>query len=570
MTKSLVFRGVAALIACAGLCAIATGDEPFPQHAGVHVLTYVSRVDGSVHRYTLYLPSVFESSAGREYPLVFFGVGYGGTAGPPPCREWADKHGWMFAGYDGRHTHHYYGVADADFDQVLHDEIAAHYPVDLTRVYFIGSSMGASGAFGLGFRHPDWFAGVAGAGGFLDYHEFWPRWQKEAVSEGKWADVFNGPDWQRVLLTAWSPVHTVQSGSLLAPYIAAGERDTVNRPFASRNLASQLAGIGAKHRYVEIAGASHGAGYDVPRMLDWLRDEALPMDPQGPNAQLATNRLEFAKNRWLRITSLFSRRRVGVVRAARSNAVFTVETQGPVRGIELDLAGFLVKQHPDRPLEVFINDRQVHAGPPAAVRLRRSSPRQDDWRVVPREDPGRKTAGVEGPINHVFTTPFVIVYGSNDRDRDEALRIAGAYNPTCFADVTPIPDGALTEELAARKSLVLVGTEQSNQWLARMAAIAGEGGSWPLSLTEESISIRGIDRTYDARDYGVLLVHPSPFGGPYILTSHGATDTRIFNFGCFMLFSLPDHVIFSKRDGSFVEAGLFGETWRIVRPGGRE
>jgi len=546
------------------------GAGSFPQNPGVHTLTYVSRVDGSAQRYTVYLPRGFQASGERRHPLAFFGVGYGGTAGAPPEREWADKHGWVFAGYDGRHTHHYYGVADADFDQVLHDEIGAHYPVDLTRVYFMGSSMGGSGAFGLGFRHPDWFAGVSGAGGFLDYDEFWPRWQEKPVAEGKWAEVFSGPGWQRVLLTAWSPVHTVHSGWQLAPYIAAGERDTVNRTFASRRLAGRLEKIGARCKYVEVPGGAHGAGYDVAEMLEWFRKETHAVDMHCPEANLATNRLEFAKNRWVRITSVFSREGVSVVCASRGSEVFSVNLEGPVRGIELDLRGFLVKARPGRPWEVFINDGKVYAGPPDVVRVRRSSPGEEDWRVAGEEDAGRKRAGVEGPINHVFATPFVIVYGSTERDRAEAGRIAEAYNKTCYAEIEAVPDHAVTDETAARKSLVLVGTEGSNRWLAKMAEVRDGGGAWPLTLTEESISIREIEGAYDTAEHGVLMVHPSPFGGRYVVAAHGVTDARVFNFGCFMVFSLPDYVIFSKKDMDFVEAGLFDETWGVVRPDGRE
>ena len=204
------------------------------------------------------------------------------------------------------------------------------------------------------------------------------------------------------------------------------------------------------------------------------------------------------------------------------------------------------------------------------MRFRRSSPEEQDWRVAGEKDAGRKTASVEGPVNHVFATPFVIVYGSTERDREEARRIAEAYNKTCYAEIEAVPDHAVTDDIAGRKSLVLVGTEGSNRWLAKMAEVRDGGGAWPLTLTEESISIRGIERAYDTPDYGVLLVHPSPFGGRYVVAAHGVRDTRIFNFGCFMVFSLPDYVIFSKKDAGFVEAGLFDETWGVVRPDGRE
>jgi len=574
MRKSLFFCGVASVIVWASASA-AAGAGSFPQSPGVHTLTYVSRVDESVQRYTVYLPRGFEPSSGRRYPLVFFGVGYGGTAGAPPKRDWADEHGWIFAGYDGRHTHHYYGVADADFDQVLHDEIAAHYPVDLTRVYFIGSSMGASGAFGLGFRHPDWFASVAGAGGFVDFEEFWPRWNTKAVAPSLWAAHFSGPLWQRSLLLAWSPAHTLHSGYLLAPYVAAGERDTVNRTFASRKLAKRLAGIGAKHKYVEIAGGTHGAGYDVPAMLEYFRTNNLRMEPLARELHVAANRLEFAKNRWARITGFFHRRAVSVLRArVTGHGVVEVDTDGPLREFELTLSPALTGVAERELCQVIVNSARVYRVPQGAYRLERESPDSPNWTAGGHGVMGRKNSFQEGPINHVFTKPFLIVHGTGgppgaaERDCGEAHRIADAYNKTCHADIKPIPDSAVTYEMAAEKSLILVGTEQSNRWLARMSELADKADTWPLTLTEESISIQGIDRTYGTPEYGLLLIHPSASFGCYILAVHGVRDTRIFNFGCFMMFSLPDYVIFSKRDMSFVEAGLFDETWRTVRPGG--
>ena len=85
----------------------------------------------------------------------------------------------------------------------------------------------ASGAFGLGFRHPDWFSGVGGA-------------------------------------------------------------DPINRTFASRKLSARLAELGTPHVYVEIPGDKHGAGFDVPAILEHFRTQSVATNPWLPDYVLAS------------------------------------------------------------------------------------------------------------------------------------------------------------------------------------------------------------------------------------------------------------------------------------------
>ena len=222
-------------------------SAPIP---GVRELSYTSEIDGSVQPYILCLPKGFKPDNKAKYPAVFFGVGYGGKCGPPPCQDWADQHGWVFISFDGRRRLHYNGIAERDFDQLLHRDLPRQgVPVDRDRVFFLGASQGASGAFGFGLRHPDWFCSVGGSGGFVDVDEWYPRWDGDPITvpgqPPAWPKEYNGPAWRWPAAMAYSARHHAEQAYWLSPYLHVGERDEINR--AVRSAQSLGAALGSGH-----------------------------------------------------------------------------------------------------------------------------------------------------------------------------------------------------------------------------------------------------------------------------------------------------------------------------------
>jgi len=131
---------------------------------------YTSSIDGSSQPYAVYVP-YFYNQPDTAYPVIFIGHGFGGgridTSFSSFQQDFADTHHFLLVKVHGRGDTFYDGVGEVDFFDVL-VEVKKQYQIDETRIYFEGSSMGATGAYRLGIRHPHIFAAVGGANGWAD------------------------------------------------------------------------------------------------------------------------------------------------------------------------------------------------------------------------------------------------------------------------------------------------------------------------------------------------------------------------------------------------------------------
>ncbi len=126
--------------------------------------------------YGLYLPSPY--LAEMPHPVIFIGHGFGGHANASfniTQMRFADANGVLLVKLQGRGNTFYDGAGEVDFREVLAD-LRASYNIDMSRLYFEGASMGATGAYRLGMRHPDIFAAVGGVDGWGDYRSWYAQW----------------------------------------------------------------------------------------------------------------------------------------------------------------------------------------------------------------------------------------------------------------------------------------------------------------------------------------------------------------------------------------------------------
>ena len=145
--------------------------------SGPQVVTFFSDVDDSGQPYALYLPPSFDAS--KQYPLVIslhgagsnhrlnlrrvFGQGNrpGETDGEasryfPKLRD-VD---YIVASPFARGTMGYQGIAEKDVYDVMAD-VKRRFPIDESRVYLTGLSMGGGGALWLGLTRPGLWAAIA-------------------------------------------------------------------------------------------------------------------------------------------------------------------------------------------------------------------------------------------------------------------------------------------------------------------------------------------------------------------------------------------------------------------------
>lgn len=199
---------------------------------------------------TYYHLSVPEGYSGLErIPLVFYlhggGVGQGEPNDIIALRRFTDPKGWIMVcpSAPNRDRDGVRMWCQGEGEACVLDLIARlseQYAIDPRRIYLTGGSAGGWGTLHIGAKHPDLFAALGA----------------ECPEAGN-ADA--------------------QKLSKLPLYIVHGSEDHVCEVERVRALHAQLLGLGAVHRYVEVAGAGHDLPQESPgELFGWIAAFSLP------------------------------------------------------------------------------------------------------------------------------------------------------------------------------------------------------------------------------------------------------------------------------------------------------
>jgi len=198
--------------------------------------------------YLLFLPKGYEPQGGKKWPLILFlhGAGERGSDiwkvavhGPP--KQATNVVDFPFIVISPQCPDNQ--VWDSDALLRLLDEAQAKYPVDRTRVYLTGLSMGGYGTWNLGLTHPERFAAIApicGGGQIIDVLLAGPR---------------------------------VQSMQTMGIWAFHGAKDSVVPPEESQRMVDALNKIGVKAKLTMYPEADHNSWtetYKNPEFYQWL------------------------------------------------------------------------------------------------------------------------------------------------------------------------------------------------------------------------------------------------------------------------------------------------------------
>jgi len=152
--------------------ALVTGKDPLCDRSGDMRLAYTSPADGELVPFRILVPDPFDP--GGMYPLVLALHGAGGNENSfmdgfdRRYAQNAQRHGYIAVAVNGRGPYGgYRGKSGQDVTDVL-DLVQRVYPIDKTRTYLTGHSMGAGGTVRIGFGNADRFAALAPIAGFGD------------------------------------------------------------------------------------------------------------------------------------------------------------------------------------------------------------------------------------------------------------------------------------------------------------------------------------------------------------------------------------------------------------------
>jgi dienelactone hydrolase len=558
------------------------GRPEWPEHTGLIVRGYRSKIDGSVQPYGLVIPEARAPAGGYRLDVWFHGRGETlselnflderrkryGEFSPP---------GTIVLHPYGRYCNAFKFAGEVDVLEAI-DAVRQNYPIDPDRVAVRGFSMGGAACWQFAVHQSDrWFAANPGAG-FAETPRFLRVFQNEKVQptwyEKKLWHLYDCTDWAENL--AQCPT-VAYSGELDAQKQAA---DVMAEALEKEGI-DLVHVIGPKTRHAYHPAAK----VEVERRLASLAEAGRARFPK--SVRFTTYTLKYNRMNWLTVDALgehWTKARVKAEVWTRVSPRVIVEPEN-VEAFTIEFPpGFAPKaDEPGEPLGVEV--RKPGAEGFGETFQPFKSPRSDrSWSVSLHRSAGKwvlgrrpddrlsKSHDLQGPIDDAFMGPFLVVRptGRSPRARfqewsaKEMDRAVEHWRRHFRGAARVKDDTAVSDADIASSNLVLWGDPQSNALLAKVA------DRLPIRWTPDAITAG--DRRFDAENHALILVYPNPLNpSRYVVLNSGFTfrDYDYLN-NARQVPKLPDWAVIDLRTppdsrfpGKVVAADFFGERWEL-------
>jgi dienelactone hydrolase len=525
---------------------------------------WIDPVDGSTQFCRAHLPPGYDPA--RTWPTVLDLHGYN-PPNPLYIRFWrvdqrhdgvADRWNVISIEPHGRANAQYTGIGERDVLNCL-AEAQRRLRVDPDRTYLTGESMGGSGTWLIGSRHPDLFAAIAPIFGGWDF-----RLQRDGGFDNPAADR----PMERWLAESHSSFAGAEQLINTPVFVHHGDADAAVDVRFSRHIVQRLQRWGYDIRYREYPGWVHEDLQYRDQTLEWMLRHRRPAAPR--NVRIRSIELDGASAWWVRVDG--AERPLEMIEADAEMVEpgrLRLDTRN-VAALTLTPPAALVGSGP---LRVVWNGRAVEAPLDEGGRARLALPGRPRGQRL-------KRAGFEGGLSNAFTTPFVIVAGTTADDpetrrltREVADRLAAQWRAWQHVPPRIVADRDLTPEMERSLTLVLIGGPDANSVSRRL------WNRLPLRLTADSVTVDG--RRFAARDALVDLVYPSPVAdGRYVMVVAGtsAAGLRLWDPAAYwhpIAGFLTNYYDWTVRDGrspaiepgllpdrGWIASGVFDQSWR--------
>jgi uncharacterized membrane protein len=553
--------------------ALLAGKTPWLEKTGATVLGYLSKLDGSIQPYGLYLPETWTPRSPRRWRLDTWFHGRGDKLSEvnfiaDPARiigEFPRPDALILAPY-GRFNNGSKFAGEVDFFEALAD-LQGRFAIDQDRITIRGFSLGGHSAWHLGAHHAARWAAVAPGAGFAESEQFLHMWEKDPVTPTWWERQL----WQ--LYDAPAYAENFRDVPLVA---YSGEIDKQKQ--AADLMTKVLAAVGIQLTHVIGPGTAHkyhpDARVTIDRLVDALAEKG--RDPLPLKVALATPTLKYNRQAWIEVDALGEHWQKARVDGELDDARVWLKTSN-VTALTVALPPGRAPFAPGRPPGVRI-DGQKLMGPPVGsdrswtAHLHKAGGR---WAWGPLPEGLRKRHDLQGPIDDAFMTSFLIVtpsakaFGGDEFVEwaySEQMRAIKEWRRHFRGEPRVKIDKNVTDQDIAEHNLVLWGDPSSNLVLARLA------DKLPIRWTKAGISV-GKQSYPNGR--ALALVYPNPLNPRrYVVLNSGFT-WREYDYldNARQSPKLPDWAVIDlsvKPDahvpGKIVDAGFFGEAWELKPP----
>ena len=498
---------------------------------------YFARNDGSAQPYYVALP--FGYTPTKKYPLIVFLHGYSPDLSRInpwlPSDEFvqsAQKRGFILAMPYGRRNSDFVQWGEDDVTRVR-SECMKLFSVDQSRVFLLGISMGAYGAYAAGLHTIGNWAAIAAISGRTDFYLWF---------DIKRADL---PPWKRVLFDADDP-RTLELNARNTPiYVQHGALDGTVPVEHSRRLNADALKLGLPLRYDEDPQGSHFGDFQFEAMiraLDWF--EKRPALPTPRALTVIAGDLREARGRWAAIEAFDDYAKIARLDANLTSDKIIVKTENVAR-FNLQIPPEL-KPAAQLPLEVDGTIVGQFATNAPII-----------WNA-PNAKLG-KSPDVTGPFKSLMRDPFLLVYGDTD-DKRAAQNFAARWQNWADGAARIKSADEITDQDKANFNLILFGTRATNPLLAKIS------DDLPLELVPDGYRIGA--KTVEAQYIGLRMVYPSPWDKSRLI---GVCSGENWGVGLpinHIWDLVPDYIIYDYRtenDGTNrpLEAGFFDGDWQL-------
>ncbi len=533
--------------------------HPWTARKGRVVRGYRSAVDGSVQPFGLVIPASYDPARPMRLDVVLHGstkpVGMselrfmnrfdeGDEGGkPPPEADFIELHPL------GRVENCYRWAGETDVFEAI-EAVCARYSIDRARIVLRGMSMGASGTWHLGLKHPDRFVALGPYCGYVDTRRF------SETPMGNFVKVGELPPHQERGLHMLDSVDYAANAGVVPAIACMGEKDPFFQAHVIMGKAMEREGLtmvnlispGTAH---VVDPATHKE--QMRRIGEYAAKGLAP--PR--RLRFVTWTLKYARCHWLEVLGLGEH-------YARAELEAGVADDGSIDVKEpLNVTRFAVRRPATK---VRIGGVEVASATGVFER------RDGTWQAgaVPTEG---KRPGLQGPIDDAFTSPFLCVRGSGQAwnpkvqawSEANLRRFSDEWHRYFRGDLPVKDDKDVTEAELRRCNLILFGDPASNAWIAKALP------KLPIGWTKEELRVG--EAVYAAADHAPALICPSPFPGApdrYVVLNSGHTfhEKELGSLNYLLFPRLGDWAVLKVGGGEAVEetpvkAGFFDERWRV-------
>jgi len=613
------------------------GEAPWRSQRGRHALGYRSRVDNSIQPFGVVVPETYNPARPHRLDVVLHGSVRVRPLMPLTFINWFEEsldraprqpnpitHDWIEMYPFGRAENCYRWAGETDIFEAI-DATCRRYNIDRDRVVLRGLSMGASGTWHVGLKHPGEFAALGPWCGYVDTYEFshmpchsFPRVEKLPPLQESLLHLNDAQDYVRNALT-------------IPPIAAMGADDQFFDAHEYMRRVMKKEGVRMMNLVAPKTGHAIEPKTHAVQMKKIDRYVKQGRRPTRGEVVFTTWSLRYGRCHWLQLLGLgkhyerarFEAKRVkpGVIRVSRLENVtrFAIANEGwggaareiwiggkRVR-VESSPSPFLGRGQgeglrPSSPTSSRSENKKTLSKTltlpspggrgeektlTPALSLRRA--REQEKTVLVRRGaawvqqtapPGgfAKSPGMQGPIDDAFLDSFLCVRGTGkpwfprvnawaNARLDDFAKTWAIYQR---GELQIVDDANVTPEQVATRSLVLFGDPGSNAWIARALTAFARRKHQPLAWTRRELKLAR--KSYAPAAHVPMLIHPSPLDGAagrYVVFNTGHTfGGKEFGTINYLLFPrLGDWAIAEAAGDASdtsraVATGFFNERWR--------